>query len=81
MLWKYVYLINTYNFIDIIDIVSGLVKAAVFGLIISFMGCYHGFHTTGGAQGVGLATTYSVVSSSILILFLNYILTSLFFQL
>ncbi len=76
-----VYLINTHNFIELIDVVSGLVKASVFGLIISFMGCYYGFHTTGGAQGVGLATTYSVVSSSILILFLNYILTSLFFQL
>ena len=76
-----VYLSNTYNFLEFIDIFSGLVKAAVFGLIISFMGCYFGFHANGGAQGVGLATTYSVVSSSILILFMNYILTSLFFQL
>ena len=76
-----VYLINTYNFIQFIDVFSGLVKASFFGLIISFMGCYHGFHASGGAQGVGLATTYSVVSSSILILFTNYILTSLFFQL
>lgn len=76
-----VYLINTHNFIQLSDIISGLVKASVFGLIISFMGCYHGFNAKGGAQGVGLATTYSVVSSSILILSLNYILTSLFFQL
>ena len=75
-----VYLINTYSFVQFIDIFSGLVKAAVFGLIISFMGCYHGFHASGGAQGVGLATTYSVVSSSILILLMNYLLTSLFFQ-
>lgn len=76
-----VYLLNTFNFIEFIDVFSGLVKAAVFGLVISFMGCYQGFNTKGGAQGVGLATTYSVVSSSILILFLNYILTSLFFKL
>lgn len=76
-----VYLLNTYNFLEFIDVFSGLVKAAVFGLVISFMGCYQGFKTKGGAQGVGLATTYSVVSSSILILFLNYILTSLFFKL
>ncbi len=76
-----VYLINTHNFLELIDILSGLVKAAVFGLVITFMGCYHGFHAKGGAQGVGLATTYSVVSASILILFLNYILTSLFFKL
>ena len=75
-----VFLINIYNFVELIDILSGLVKAAVFGLIITFMGCYHGFHAKGGAQGVGLATTYSVVSSSITILLLNYILTSLFFQ-
>jgi phospholipid/cholesterol/gamma-HCH transport system permease protein len=76
-----IYLINTYNFVEFIDIFSGLVKASVFGIIISFMGCYHGFHAKGGAQGVGLATTYSVVSSSILILFSNYIITSLFFKL
>ena len=76
-----VYLINTYNFVQFIDIFSGLVKASIFGIIISFMGCFHGFHAKGGAQGVGLATTYSVVSSSILILFSNYIITSLFFKL
>ena len=76
-----IYLVNIYNFVEFIDVFSGLVKAAVFGLIISYMGCYHGFHAKGGAQGVGLATTYSVVSSSILILLFNYILTSLFFKL
>ena len=62
-----VYLQNTYNFVEFIDIFSGLVKAAVFGFIITFIGCYFGFNTKGGAQGVGQSTTYSVVSSSILI--------------
>ena len=76
-----VYLQNTYNFVQFIDVFSGLVKASVFGFIITFMGCYHGFHAKGGAQGVGLSTTYSVVSSSILILLMNYILTSFFFKL
>ena len=76
-----VYLVNTFNFLQFMDVFSGLVKASVFGLIISFMGCYHGFHASGGAQGVGLATTYSVVSSSILILFFNYLITSIFFSL
>ena len=76
-----VYLVNTFNFLQFMDVFSGLVKASVFGLIISFMGCYHGFHASGGAQGVGLATTYSVVSSSILILFFNYLVTSIFFSL
>ncbi len=75
-----VYLQNTYNFVEFIDVFSGLVKACVFGFIISFMGCYHGYNAKGGAQGVGLSTTYSVVSSSILILLTNYILTSLFFD-
>ena len=76
-----VYLQNTYNFVQFLDVFSGLVKACVFGFIISLMGCYHGYNAKGGAQGVGLSTTYSVVSSSILILLMNYILTSLFFDL
>tara|TARA_B100000686_G_scaffold331316_1_gene394703 strand:+ start:107 stop:904 length:798 start_codon:yes stop_codon:yes gene_type:complete len=76
-----VYLQNTYNFVEFLDVFSGLVKAAVFGFIITFMGCYHGFNAKGGAQGVGLSTTYAVVSSSILILLMNYILTSFFFKL
>ena len=76
-----VYLQNTYNFVQFIDVFSGLVKAAVFGFLITFMGCYHGFNAKGGAQGVGQSTTYSVVSSSILILLMNYIITSFFFKL
>ena len=57
----------------------GLYKAAAFGFIIALMGCYNGFHSKGGAQGVGQATTNAVVSSSILILAANYILTSILF--
>jgi phospholipid/cholesterol/gamma-HCH transport system permease protein len=60
--------------------VSGLVKAAVFGFIVALMGCYHGYHSRGGAQGVGAATTYSVVSASILILLFDYILTAILFS-
>ncbi len=74
-----IYLKNTMDFATQGDIVSGLVKAAVFGFIIALMGCYHGFHSRGGAQGVGAATTAAVVSSSILILAADYILTSLLF--
>ena len=62
------------------DVISGLVKAGVFGFIITLMGCYHGFNSKGGAQGVGAATTNAVVSSSILILISNYIITELFFN-
>jgi phospholipid/cholesterol/gamma-HCH transport system permease protein len=74
-----VYLRNTANFVTQGDVVSGLVKAAVFGFIIALMGCYNGFNSKGGAQGVGAATTNAVVSASILILAANYILTSVFF--
>jgi phospholipid/cholesterol/gamma-HCH transport system permease protein len=75
-----VYIRNTMDFVTTEDIISGLVKAAVFGFIIALMGCYHGFHSRGGAQGVGAATTSAVVSASILILSANYIMTSFLFQ-
>jgi phospholipid/cholesterol/gamma-HCH transport system permease protein len=62
------------------DVLSGLVKAAVFGLVVTTLGCYHGYNSKGGAQGVGQATTNAVVSASILILILDYAITALFFQ-
>ncbi|MES2473813.1 MAG: ABC transporter permease [Pseudomonadota bacterium] len=74
------YLKNTVDFATQADIVSGLIKAGAFGFIIALMGCYHGFNSKGGAQGVGNATTSAVVSSSILILAANYLLTSLLFS-
>ena len=74
------YLQNTVDFLEFLDVFSGLVKAAVFGFIVTLMGCYHGFHSRGGAQGVGKATTNAVVSASILILIFNYIVTELFFS-
>jgi phospholipid/cholesterol/gamma-HCH transport system permease protein len=61
------------------DVVSGLVKAAVFGFIVTIMGCYCGYHSRGGAQGVGAATTYAVVSASIMVLLVDYLLTSVLF--
>ncbi|MGV0757898.1 ABC transporter permease [Tistrella mobilis] len=73
------YLVNTFNFVEPLDVISGLVKAAVFGFLIATMGCYHGFNSRGGAQGVGSATTNAVVSSSILLLIFNYVITELFF--
>ena len=73
------YLKNTADIIEFEDVFSGLVKSAVFGFIIAFMGCYHGYYSRGGAQGVGRATTSAVVSASIFILAANYALTSLIF--
>lgn len=73
------YLQNTWNFLEISDVISGLVKASAFGFIVTLMGCYHGYNSKGGAQGVGAATTNAVVSASILILCFDYILTEIFF--
>jgi phospholipid/cholesterol/gamma-HCH transport system permease protein len=73
------YLTNTVNFVQFEDVFSGLVKAAVFGFVITLMGCWSGYTSRGGAQGVGAATTTAVVSSSILILALDYVVTAMFF--
>ena len=73
------YLTRTLSFMQTEDVLSGLVKAAVFGFIIALMGCYQGYNSRGGAQGVGAATTAAVVSASILILASDYVLTELFF--
>jgi len=73
------YLTNTLTILTTTDIVAGLVKAAVFGFLIALMGCYHGYNSRGGAQGVGSATTSAVVAASILILAFDYVLTELFF--
>jgi phospholipid/cholesterol/gamma-HCH transport system permease protein len=74
------YINNTWNFLEFFDVLTGLVKASVFGFIVALMGCYHGYHSKGGAQGVGAATTNAVVSASILILLANYLLTEMFFS-
>ena len=71
---------RTINFLGVDDVTSGLIKAAVFGFIIAMMGCYNGYYSKGGAQGVGRATTNAVVSASILILAANYMMTSLLFS-
>ncbi|MCF6292845.1 MAG: ABC transporter permease [Robiginitomaculum sp.] len=72
------YVRNTMNFITGWDVASGLIKATVFGFIIALMGCYHGYNSGQGAQGVGRATTNAVVSAAILIFAANYLLTTLF---
>ncbi len=72
------YLINTINAVKTQDVASGLVKAAVFGTIITMLGCFNGYRSRGGAQGVGIATTNAVVYASVLILFFDYFLTELF---
>jgi len=73
------YLDRTVSFLKTDDVVSSMVKAAVFGFIIALMGCYHGFRSDGGAAGVGKATTNAVVSAFILILLSNLIITVIVF--
>jgi len=73
------YMARTWEYLRFEDVFSGLVKAAVFGFIIALMGCFQGYNSKGGAQGVGAATTNAVVSASILILVFNYVITELFF--
>lgn len=74
------YLKSTISFVTFLDVFSGLVKAAVFGLIITVMGCFFGYFSGKGAIGVGKATTNAVVVASILIFLFDYILTVLFFN-
>jgi len=73
------YIQKTFEYLERGDVISGLIKATVFGYIIALMGCFNGYNSKGGAEGVGRATTNAVVSASILILLFNYIMTQIFF--
>ncbi|MEZ5917941.1 MAG: ABC transporter permease, partial [Parvularculaceae bacterium] len=72
------YIRNIDAFITNNDVIVGLIKAAVFGFLISLMGCYYGYKSRGGAQGVGGATRTAVVAAAVAILSSNYLMTSLF---
>ena len=67
-------------YVDPGDLTSGMIKACVFGGIVTVVGCYKGFYASGGARGVGLATTQAVVVSSVAILIADYFLTALMFE-
>ena len=73
------YINATIEYLYWIDVIQGLVKAAIFGYIISMLSCYFGYNASKGAEGVGYATTVAVVSSSVMILTSTYIITALFF--
>jgi phospholipid/cholesterol/gamma-HCH transport system permease protein len=74
-----VYKQNTFQFLAMNDVWSGLIKAGVFGLILTLTGCVRGYNTTGGAEGVGRSTTNAVVSASLIILLTDFFLTKLLF--
>jgi phospholipid/cholesterol/gamma-HCH transport system permease protein len=75
----HVFLNGLQDFFKMMDLTSGLLKAFVFGSIISIIGCYQGFKTTGGAEGVGRSATRAVVISSGLILISDYVVASILF--
>lgn len=70
------FMYRLYYYVDADDIWGGLIKAAVFGFLISAISCYVGFTTRGGAQGVGRSTTRAVVVSAVTILLVDYFLTT-----
>ena len=76
---KTLYLQYMYRYIELNDFYNGMIKATVFGLILTLVGSYKGFYTKGGAAGVGQSTTESVVLSCVLILVFDYILTAFMF--
>ncbi|HMK66611.1 MAG TPA: ABC transporter permease [Thermodesulfobacteriota bacterium] len=74
-----VYITKMTNMVVTSDLVQGMVKSVFFGLVLTLVGCYKGYNTSGGAEGVGRATTEAVVVSSVTILISTYVITSLLF--
>jgi phospholipid/cholesterol/gamma-HCH transport system permease protein len=74
-----IYVAKMVQLVELDDIFNGLIKSVCFGLILSLVGCYKGFYTTGGAQGVGKSTTQAVVVASVCILISDYFLTAAMF--
>jgi phospholipid/cholesterol/gamma-HCH transport system permease protein len=70
---------SQFNYVDMVDFTSGIIKAAVFGLIFSVVACVRGYYTVGGAEGVGRSTTRAVVVASLTILLVDFFLTRLLF--
>ena len=73
------YFDTTINFLTMKDISTGLLKAAVFSVIISMVACHKGISTEGGAEGVGRSTTVTVVTSFLLIIAADCLCTALFY--
>lgn len=70
------FLSKLYYYVDMDDVVGGLMKSVVFGFLLTILSCHRGYRTSGGAQGVGLSTTQAVVISSVTVLVTDYFLTS-----
>jgi len=75
----FLYIQTAFNYLELKDIYTGLIKAFVFAVIIALVGCYEGFNTKGGAEGVGKGTTKAVVISFVLIILSDCVLTAMFY--
>ncbi len=71
---------NIVDIVEVQDVVQGLIKSAVFGLIVALIGCYQGFNATGGGRGVGIGTTRAVVIGSVSVLIFDYFLTQILLE-
>lgn len=71
---------NAKNIVQVTDVIQGMIKAAVFGFAVTLIGCYQGFHASGGGRGVGMGTTRTVVIGSVTVLVLDYFLTDFLLQ-
>ena len=74
-----IYINNTFQYLDMDDLTSGLIKSAVFGFLLALVGCQCGYDTKGGAEGVGRSTTTAVVMGSLTILIADFFLTKVLF--
>ena len=78
-LTTYSYMNSIHVFAELFDMTGGVIKAIFFGNVIAVLGCYYGLHCPDGAEGVGRATTKTVVASIIVIFLLNAVLTFLLY--
>lgn len=76
---SHIYIENSLRYLEVADVASGIAKAAAFGFVVASVGCYCGMTATGGAKGVGRATTSAVGAASVLIIAVNYLMTAAFF--
>ena len=81
VVWQHVdhgqYVANIKDQLEALDVIQGIIKSVVFGLVVILVGCYQGFHATGGGRGVGLGTTRAVVIASVSVLVMDYFLTDI----
>jgi phospholipid/cholesterol/gamma-HCH transport system permease protein len=72
---------NLRDLVDPDDVIQGLIKSVFFGFLVALVGCYQGYHASGGGRGVGLGTTRAVVTASVATLIIDYFLTDVLFAL